>query len=333
MRINVESCRRLLQRFRGRQVMVVGDLMLDEHIWGSVSRVSPEAPVLVVDVNSPPSDNRPGGAANVANNVVALGGSAAVVGVVGDDEGGRLLLESLARAGADASRVVRDSDRLTTRKTRIWASHRQQIVRVDLETKKKVTGRVLRLISDSVRAGSAAADAVLLSDYDKGVLTRDVARAALDAAAERGIPVVANPKPRNVHNFAGASVVTLNQIEASAASSIDISDRADAEKAAAKILDNSEIGALIITRGSHGLSVFRKAAEPFHVPAIQSEVYDVAGAGDTVVAALAMALACGADVNQAAVIANCAGGAVVRKVGVATTSIEEIDALLRSLES
>jgi rfaE bifunctional protein kinase chain/domain len=328
---DVSACRSALDGFAGKRVLVIGDLMLDEHIWGSVARVSPEAPVMVVEVNSHPSDNRPGGAANVANNILALGGEAVVVGVVGDDEGGRILTEYLARAGADVGGIVIDKDRPTTRKTRIWASRRHQVVRVDLESKKKVGGRLAREIMSKVESCIDGADAVLISDYDKGLVTIDISQGAIQAARARGVVTSANPKPRNLHHYAGASVITLNQHEAALSAQMDIDGMPKVERAGKKILSSSGCEGLVITRGAAGLSVFDGSNVPRHIPAIESEVYDVAGAGDTVVSALTMAMSCGLDLANSAAIANCSGGAVVRKVGVATTSVEEIAQLLQEI--
>jgi rfaE bifunctional protein kinase chain/domain len=329
--VDLTRCRKALRGFAGKRVLVIGDLMLDEHIWGSVARVSPEAPVMVVEVNSHPSDNRPGGAANVANNILALGGQAVVVGIVGDDEGGRILTDCLEKAGADVGGVIVDRDRPTTRKTRVWASRRHQVLRVDLESKKKVAGRVAREIAGMIEAAVGSVDAVLISDYDKGLVTKDIAQTAIRAAREQGTVTSANPKPRNLANFAGAAVITLNQQEAAAGAGLEIDGVPRLERAGRKILGFTRCDGLIITRGGAGLSVFQGPDSISHITAIESEVYDVAGAGDTVVSALTMALACCLDLVNAAAIANCSGGAVVRKVGVATTSVKEIDELLQGL--
>lgn len=324
--MNVGACRDALAKFAGQRLVVVGDVMLDEHVWGKVGRISPEAPVMVVDVDD--TECRPGGAANVAANLRALGAEVAVVGVIGDDEGGVILRDRLDQAGADTTGLVIDRDRPTTRKTRIWASHRHQVVRVDRESKRRVGAGVIRELIDRMHAALPRAQAVLLSDYDKGVITRDVAQTAILAAGSAGKISVSNPKPRSVGCYSGIGVVTLNQSEASAASSLDIASEADVERAGRKLLGAVGCRGLVITRGAHGLSVFNGAGDILHIPAIQSEVYDVAGAGDTVVSALTLALASGLSLPEAGMIANCAGGAVVRKVGVATTSIDEIASLL-----
>lgn len=312
--------------------MVIGDLMLDEHVWGTVDRVSPEAPVMVVQVDSD-SDCLPGGAANVANNIRALGGEACVVGVVGDDEGGAILRRVLGNAGVDISGVFTDGKRPTTRKTRIWASHRHQVVRIDRESKRRVSHSIVEQIIGYITRESAGVDAVLVSDYAKGVISKDTVSAAVMAAESAGKISVSNPKPRNMSCFNGIGVITLNQPEASAASGIDIDDLDDVERAGRKIVGLTCCKGLLITRGAHGLSAFEADGKVSHIRAIETEVYDVAGAGDTVVSALTMALACGLDLASAGAIANCAAGAVVRKVGVATTSPSEILTLLQGLNA
>lgn len=326
--MNIALCRSSLDQFAGKRVLVVGDLMLDEHIWGTVGRISPEAPVMVVEVDSPESDCMPGGAANVANNIRALGGVAGIVGVIGDDEGGAILLSKLKNAGVDTSGIFVDKNRPTTRKTRIWASHRHQVVRIDRESKRKISPSVVKKIIEYVNDCAGSIDAVLISDYNKGVATKDTVGAIIRIAGEHGKVSASNPKPKSVPYYAGIGVMTLNQSEAVGASGIDIDDVSDVEKAGRKILGLTHCKRLVITRGGHGMTVFGGPEDIHHIPAIESEVYDVAGAGDTVISALTMALACGLDIASAGTIANCAAGAVVRKVGVATTTVSEISALL-----
>lgn len=327
--MNYESA---LEQFAGKRVMVIGDLMLDEHVWGTVERISPEAPVMVVQVDSD-SDCLPGGAANVANNIRALGGEAHVVGVVGDDEGGAMLRRVLSDAGVDVNGVFVDAKRPTTRKTRIWASHRHQVVRIDRESKCRVSHSIVKQMIDYVARESAGMDAMLVSDYAKGIISKDTVTAAIAAAEGIRKISVSNPKPRNITCFEGIGVITLNQSEASTASGTDIDNLDDVERAGNKILGMTRCKGLVITRGGHGLSAFEASGKISHIPAIETEVYDVAGAGDTVVSALTMALACGLDLPSAGAIANCAGAAVVRKVGVATTSPSEILSLLQNLGS
>ncbi len=326
--MNLAELGSALDSFAERRVMVVGDLMLDEHVWGAVARISPEAPVMVVHVDSAESDYRAGGAANVANNIRAFGAGASVVGVVGDDEGRGLLLRSLEDKGVDTSGALVEPGRLTTRKTRVWASHRHQVVRIDRESGPRVSQAAVDRMVEHIRREVSGVDAILISDYSKGVVTRDIACAAIEAARTLGKVCVTNAKPRNISHYSGIDVITLNQSEASAAAGMDIEDTADVEKAGREIMALTGCRGLVITRGAMGLCVFSGPGSAWHLPAIEMEVYDVAGAGDTVVSALTLALSCGLDLNSAGLIANCAGAAVVRKVGVATTSVDEIFELL-----
>jgi D-beta-D-heptose 7-phosphate kinase/D-beta-D-heptose 1-phosphate adenosyltransferase len=312
-----------LSQFAEKRVLVIGDLMLDEHVWGAVERISPEAPVMVVKAEAG-SDCLPGGAANVANNIRALGGEVAMVGVVGDDEGGGILRRVLSDAGVDVGGMLTDTGRPTTRKTRVWASRRHQVVRIDRESSDKVSHAIAGKMIDYIRSASKDADAVLLSDYAKGVISKDIVAAALDT----GKPTVSNIKPRSLTNTQNVDVITMNLTEASAASRIDILDLDDLKRAGRKLIDQTNNKGIVITRGAQGLSAFEKSGAITHIPAIETEVYDVAGAGDTVVSALTMALACGVELPVACMIANCAGAAVVRKVGVSTTTTDEIADLL-----
>lgn len=319
-----------LSQFAGKRVMVIGDLMLDEHVWGTVERISPEAPVMVVQVDSDP-DCLPGGAANAANNIRALGGEVSMVGVVGGDDAGQTLRDVLSEEGVNVSGVFVDDSRPTTRKTRVWVSHRQghQIVRLDRESKRKIQHLLVQRMVDYIKAESERVDAILVSDYAKGVISRETISAVVACAAQDHKVLVSNLKPHSMTRFGGVGVITMNQPEARVASGIDIEDTSDVERAGGKIMNSTQCGGLIITRGSHGLAVFETDGSVTHIPPIETEVYDATGAGDTTVSALTMALACGLPLPAAATIANCAGGAVVRKVGVATITPAEIGSLLK----
>lgn len=318
----------VMEKFAGKRVLVVGDLMIDEHIWGAVGRISPEAPVMVVDAQD--LERRPGGAANVVNNVQALGAQASVVGIVGDDDHGRELIRLLSSTGAEVSGIVVDPSRHTTRKTRIWASYRQQVVRVDWESRVAVKDSVMAEIDSHLDREIASCDGVILSDYNKGMLTVEVASAAIQRSAEFGRICACNAKPSGIKNFVGVTVLTLNQSEAEAAVGNSITDDASLEDAGNWLLRELSAGVLVITLGSRGMVVFEPGEKMTKIEAVPIEVYDVAGAGDTVISTLALAMASGADVQQAAYLANTAGGAVVRKVGVATVTPEDILQLLNS---
>jgi len=289
---------------------------------------------MVVQVDSDP-ECLPGGAANAANNIRALGGSVCMVGVVGGDDGGRTLLQVLTDEGIDVSGVFTDDKRPTTRKTRVWVQHRQghQIVRLDRESKRKIPHGTVDRIVEYIKRQSANVDAILVSDYAKGVVSKETLLAAVESARCGNKVLVSNLKPRNITRFGGIGVITMNQPEAHVASGIEIEETADVERAGGKLVSSTQCGGLVITRGSHGLAVFEAEGLVTHIPPIETELSDATGAGDTTVSALTMALTCGLDLPRAATIANCAGGAVVRKVGVATTSPAEIFTLLQGLDS
>ena len=319
-----------LPEFGRRNILVVGDMMLDRFIWGRVNRISPEAPVPVVEVER--ESVQPGGASNVVNNLVALGAHACMVGVVGGDAEGRQLRDELARAGADVSGVLVETDGVTTVKTRIVA-HSQQLVRVDRERGSSLSAVTQEQLRESAARETGLVDAVVFSDYDKGVMSQKTVEAVRVAAAARGIPVVANPKPRNLDLLRGITAISLNHSEAEQAVGWTIGGDPDVRRAGETLLHRLETAHVLITLGGHGLALFSQGAEPFFLPAAEVPVYDVAGAGDTVISAFAMALSCGADARAAADLANLAAGAVVRKVGVATASVEEILLLHRELQA
>jgi rfaE bifunctional protein kinase chain/domain len=329
--MDLNACRAALAEFAGKRVLVVGDMMLDEHIWGNVNRISPEAPVMVV--NAEDTSSMPGGAANVANNLRALGAQVSVLGIVGDDESGRKLTAALEDEQVDVSGLFVDDSRPTTRKTRIWASHRHQavrmqVVRVDWEDKREISSEMVERIIGFLAEAARGVDAILLSDYDKGVVMADTIRAAIEFAGKYNKLSISNAKPRNLKHFAGIDLITMNRPEASTASGMDVDTIVDIEAAGKSILRSTKCRELVVTLGAQGLAAFSDNGRMSHVPAIKSEVYDEAGAGDAAVSALALALVSGLDLAAAGALANCAGGAVVRKVGVATTTTTEIESLL-----
>lgn len=317
-------------RFPERQLLVLGDIMVDEYIRGSVSRLSPEAPVPVVEVKA--EAVRLGGAANVAANIQSLGGRAVLVGVVGNDPPGKRLVDQLEAAGMKSDGVVVDRTRPTTVKTRVVAGS-QQIVRFDRESvqdlSKEATERLLELASERLRE----ADALLISDYAKGVITRRVARELLPLARRRKKIIVVDPKVHHLHLYKGATVVTPNHHEASAFARLPIRDQQDLVAVGRELFRKLDVGGVLVTRGEEGMSVFEDS-QVTHIPAVGKEVYDVTGAGDTVIAALGLALTSGASLREAAVIANHAAGVVVGKAGTATVSRQELlDALKLSARS
>ncbi len=318
---------RIVGRFRGRRVLVVGDPMLDRFVWGEVSRISPEAPVPVVKVER--ETIHLGGAANVAANLADLGASSCVVGVTGRDSGAEQLRAALTAAGVDG-RLVEDSGRVTTLKTRVLA-RAQQVVRVDREFDAPVAGAILEELIACALDELERAEAVVVSDYDKGVVTRDLLRAVLPAARGKGLPVVVDPKIPHFAEYQPITVLTPNQSEAARATATEIRCDADCLAAARAILDRLDTRAVLVTRGERGMLLLERRAEPVWISASAREVYDVTGAGDTVVAVLALALACQSRLDEAALLANLAGGIVVGKVGTATVDPDELIRCARGL--
>jgi D-beta-D-heptose 7-phosphate kinase/D-beta-D-heptose 1-phosphate adenosyltransferase len=313
---------RTIARFRGRRVLVVGDLMLDQYIRGSVSRISPEAPVPVVRVTG--ESHIPGGAGNVVSNLADLGAIVAVVGVVGEDEAGRRLLEQFRGRGADVDGVCVDAERQTTQKCRVVAE-RQQAIRYDRETvgplSHSTETRLLASLSDEL----SRAEAVILSDYGKGVIGPRLLSRAIPAARRRGIPVTVDPKPEHFRRYRGVTCVTPNTNEAWACMRREPKPGAEAVDAlGADILKTLRSRSVLITRGPDGMSLFEAHGKVTHIPTVAREVFDVSGAGDTVISTLTLALAAGASLPRAAVLANQAAGIVVAKLGTATTDPDEL---------
>jgi len=319
----------LLRAMSGRRVVVVGDVMLDEFVWGRVARISPEAPVPVVEVQR--QTDHLGGAANVAGNVCALGGRATLVGVVGQDDTARRVRARLAAQGIEEA-LVEDGLRPTTLKTRIVA-HQQQIVRADRESSDAVPRAVERALLARLREALPGAGALLVSDYQKGVVTRGLMQGLRRLAAERGLPLLVDPKVRHFAFYRGATLVTPNQAEAEQAAGRRIRTEEDLLAVGQRLLARLRGEALLITRGEHGMSLFQRGRKPAHVATAAREVYDVTGAGDTVIGTLALALAARARIPDAAVLANHAAGVVVGKLGTANASPEEVLAAVAAAEA
>jgi rfaE bifunctional protein kinase chain/domain len=323
VRLTKERAGEIVRAMRGRRVLVYGDVMLDEFVWGDVTRISPEAPVPVVDIRR--ESAHMGGAANVLANLRALGLAAGVVGVVGDDRAGERLRAELKAAGAleaDAS-LVTDAERPTTVKTRIIA-HSQLVVRADRERRAPVDAVIEESIVGALRRLVEGADAFVVSDYDKGAVTPRVLGEILPLALKAGVPVLVDPKIRNFDSYRPATLVTPNHHEALRVTGSE--DDSDGGMARAARAISAKLGcrSVLITRGERGMMLLEEGGEPTYVPTAAREVYDVTGAGDTVIATLASALAAGASLVEAAMLANHAAGIVVGKVGTATAAAEEL---------
>ncbi len=318
--IAVPRASELLARMAGRRVVVVGDVMIDEWIWGRVSRISPEAPVPVVAVSD--HSFTLGGSGNVASNLRALGAAVSFVGVTGADAEGERVRALLDALDCDTAGLIALDDRPTTRKTRVVA-HNQQVVRADWESTAPLAAADRARVVAAVREAVAGADAVVLSDYAKGLLHREIVEAALSAPV-----VVADPKPENVALFAGVTCIAPNVAEAARASGVAIVDDASLERAARTLLERLGCRYVLVTRGEAGMSLFGRDGEREHIASVARTVFDVSGAGDTVVAVLTLALAARVPVATATRLANFAAGAVVEKLGTATASPAEIVALM-----
>ena len=315
----------ILSRAGGRSVLVVGDVMLDHFVVGRVERISPEAPVPVVTFHS--EEYRLGGAANVGHNLSAMGARVQMVGVVGQDADGVRLKAAIEEAGMSTRTLVDDPARRTTRKLRVVTTRNQQVARVDYEQDSPIGAEVEERLTAALHDATDSADVVLISDYQKGVVTAVTARAAIEAAAQRGVMSLVDPKVPHIDYYRGASVITPNHHEAEAVTLTRIRTNDDARAAAQQFRARAGCSNVLITRGEHGMWLL--AGDDEHeLPAEAREVSDVTGAGDTVIAAMALALAAGASLVDAARLANCAAGLAVSRFGPAAISADDLRAAL-----
>lgn len=311
----------LLERAQGEPVAVIGDVMLDRFVWGRVSRISPEAPVPVVEVER--EDHHLGGAANVARNLASLGAKPLLVGVVGRDEAAEQLRSALRERGLSDDALLEDPGRRTTVKTRIIASG-QQVVRADWENTEDLPESVEAMALERLDSIVAASRAVVLSDYAKGALTEAIIERAIAGAKANNAPVLVDPKLRRYRLFQRVDLLTPNLSEASRVTGLAIHSEEELARAATAILEELHCNAVLITRGEQGMSLFERDREPLHIPTFAREVFDVSGAGDTVIATAGLALAVGAGLAEAAELANRAAGIVVGKLGTATVKPDEL---------
>ena len=311
----------LLDQISGRSILIIGDLMLDHFVVGRVDRISPEAPVPVVQYER--DEYRLGGAANVASNIVAMGGRVQTVGVVGQDDDGKRLTSEMGGMGIGTGGIITDPSRCTTRKLRVVTTRKQQVARIDYENDGEVGGSIEAAICRKVEELADPVDAILVSDYLKGVVSRNVAQAASAAARRRKIPLLVDPKVPHIDYYAGATVVTPNHHEAESVTHMRIRSADDAREAARRFKERVGCEWVLITRGEHGMWLLAREGET-DLPAEAREVADVTGAGDTVISALALGLAAGATLADAARLANRAAGIVVGKFGPATVTVDEL---------
>lgn len=310
--------RELLKNFKDTKILVIGDLILDCYIWGNVNRISPEAPVPVVEVKN--DTFMLGGAANVADNIIALGGKATVVGIAGKDRAGDILRELLYERSVESA--IFEDARPTTIKTRVIANN-QQIVRFDKEDSSRISPKLLNNITGLLKKTISNHDAVIISDYKKGVVSSELVSRILAVTKTQEKFVAVDPKIGHFHCYRGVSLLTPNLLEASHGAGIDIKDEATLIKAGKALMKKLSTNALLITRGEQGMSLFEKE-RMVHIPTVARHVFDVTGAGDTVIAAFTLAHASGAGMEEAATIANHAAGIVVGEVGAAVATPEKL---------
>ncbi len=317
--------KRIVDSFKHRKVLILGDLILDRYLFGKVSRISPEAPVPVVEVVE--ESFLLGGAANVAHNIVALGGSATVAGVIGRDRAGEVLRGLLGQQGISVEGVIEDK-RHTTVKTRLIAHH-QQVVRFDREDKAKLEGRSLSGFVAFLEEAIPKHDAVIISDYKKGVITSSLMKTVVRLAGGLGRFVAVDPKVGHFHLYRNVSLLTPNIAEASEGSGVEIKDERSLLRAGKRLMQRLACESVLITRGEQGMSLFMRGnrsrnMDIVHISTTAKKVFDVTGAGDTVIATLTLAHAAGASLADAAVVANYAAGIVVGEVGTAVVTPEKL---------
>jgi D-beta-D-heptose 7-phosphate kinase/D-beta-D-heptose 1-phosphate adenosyltransferase len=313
-------------RAKKAKIAVVGDLMIDHYIWGSCERISPEAPVQVLEVNK--ESNVLGGAGNVINNLIALESQVSVYTVLGDDENATLTETLLTEAGADSHAVIRQHGRVTTKKSRVIASN-QQIIRFDDESREDIALQSQNELLTDLSKNIFSYDAVLLSDYGKGVLTSTLTRDIISLANAHDKPVLVDPKGVDYSKYTGATLLTPNKKEASLATGIELKDHEALKEAGYRLKNELGLTYSIITLSEEGIAIFNEVMRI--IPTVAREVYDVTGAGDTVLAALGVALASGLDINESCEFANKAAAIVVAKVGSATATLNEIEEYEHSL--
>ena len=321
----------IVENFKGKHILVIGDLMLDRYIKGKVSRVSPEAPVPVVDVLTEYS--LPGGAANVVNNLNVMGANVLVAGVVCDDTSGKNLIHILEEKGVIVKGIIIDNSRPTTVKTRIIAQNNQQLIRIDNENRDEISSDICKAIIDYATENIEIIDAILISDYAKGVITSKLMEQLVKLAKEHDKIINVDPKPGNFSKYRGISVITPNQREASEITNVDVLNETSLRNIGFNIMAQLECEAVLITRGKDGIVLLDSDGKFLNVPSVAQEVFDVTGAGDTVISVFTLALSAGASLEEAVALSNYAASIVVKKVGTATVSPKELLKFLKHLNN
>jgi len=317
--MNIGKLKKIIPRFSDAKILVIGDLILDEFVWGDVSRISPEAPVPVVWVKS--ESFMPGGAANVANNIASLGARVHIAGVVGNDERAGILKEGLEEKGINIDGVIADDSRPTTLKTRVVAHH-QQVVRIDREKVEGISAGILDKIIFYIKDIIDEMDAIVIEDYGKGVISARLLKKILTIAKKKIITV--DPKEEHFSYYNGVTAITPNHYEAAQAVGMKVKDNESILKIGRVLLKKLKCEGVLVTLGENGMQLFQKNGASTHIPTVAQEVYDVSGAGDTVISVFTLALALGVNMKDAAYISNIAAGVVVGKVGIAVVTQKEL---------
>ncbi len=321
VKIDTKQLKRAVSRFRGARVMVIGDIILDHYIWGEVSRISPEAPVPVVEVKR--ETKMLGGAANVINNLATLGATPFLCGVIGRDQTGKEIISKIESLGLSTEGIMRESERPTSVKTRVIA-HNQQVVRFDKESKLEIKKSTVKRMLKVIEAKLQEMDVVVVSDYGKGVISSDL-MVELRRLMENSTALVGvDPKTGNFEFYRGVDVITPNHYEAGAYCHMEIEDEDGLLVAGKMMLEQLDCGSVLITRGKDGMTLFERDGGITHIPTAARKVFDVTGAGDTVISTLCLGLAAGLDMKSSAVIANFAAGIVVGEVGTSAVKAEEL---------
>jgi len=318
---NPASLKKIISKFKKAKILIIGDLILDEYVWGKVSRISPEAPVPVVWVDK--ESFMPGGASNVASNIAALGGKAVLAGIIGKDARGSTLKDELKSRGIDVGGMVVDDSRPTILKTRVIAQH-QQVVRIDKEKIEPMSLKVSSRLIDYIKRKIDSVDSLLIEDYGKGVITPHLLSEVVHLAKKKKKIITVDPKEEHFAFYKGVTAITPNQQEAAYAVGQPVNDDRALKKTGSKLLKRLDCEVVLITLGERGMYLFQKKKKPVFISTIAQDVFDVSGAGDTVISAFTLALRSGAKAIEATHIANCAAGIVVGKLGTAVVNVSEL---------
>jgi rfaE bifunctional protein kinase chain/domain len=321
------NAKKYISKFNGKNIIVLGDVMLDKYILGRVDRISPEAPVPVVKVSK--ENYVPGGAANAANNIVTMGGNAFLFGIVGNDLAKDIFLDEAKIRSINTENILIDAKKPTIQKIRVLGQS-QQLIRIDYEDQEYIDKKMHLEIIDKIKKLENVG-AIIISDYAKGIVTKELMKELEKYSKEKEILLVVDPKPRHKSFYNGVSLITPNKKEAEEMTGIRLVTSEDVEKAGKRLMEELDCD-VIITTGESGMSIFEKKKKPVHIPTLAKEVYDVSGAGDTVIATLSLALSSGASLQEAAILANHAAGIKVGKLGTAPVSLEELKESLNNHE-